>query len=320
MKRLTSKVIIAVMVLLMLTGCVPKNKNVVVTSYPVQYLMERLAGNRVNIQRLDSGSIPQRAQISTDYKKIIAEGNTIFYINELQPYWQIYLDEIQNSDMQMIDLAERSVLYPFMRYTYVSVDGKTHAIETEYYDSTSFETVDKYDRDPFLWMDPLAMTSMARTIKDWLVETYPDEAAIFNKRFDELEVELTMLQAEYQVLAENPNLIKMVTMTPSFGNWQKSFGIGVYPVSLSKYGVLPDNEMLNDVRARIQQDDVKYIVYEEGLSEEYIKLFNQLKTEFDLIPINLSNVYNLTEADIESNYDYIAKMKLNLEVLETLGK
>ncbi|MCG4436124.1 zinc ABC transporter substrate-binding protein [Erysipelothrix rhusiopathiae] len=320
MKRLMSKLLVLVIILGTLSGCVPRSRNVIVTNYPIQFLVERLAGERVNVQRIDSGLIPQQATVKEDFQEIIKKADTIFYINELQPYWQLYLDDLQNSKLQMIDLSERSMLYPFKRYTNVVVDGQSHAIESEYYESDAFAAVDQYDKDPFLWMDPLAMTSMARTIKDWLVQTYPDEEAYFTEQFERLEVELTGLQAQYQLLRDSEKGIKFVSMTPSFGNWQKSYNIGVYPATLSKYGVLPDEDMLNAIRARIAKDGVQFIAYEENMPEEYVKLFNQLKTEFNLTQIELSNLYNLSDKDIEANYDYIAKMRLNLETLETIAK
>ncbi|WZU02972.1 hypothetical protein MGH68_09160 [Erysipelothrix sp. D19-032] len=43
MKRLIKSTLVVVMLTLMLTGRVPKNKNVVVTSYPLEYLVTTLA-------------------------------------------------------------------------------------------------------------------------------------------------------------------------------------------------------------------------------------------------------------------------------------
>ncbi|QIK70211.1 zinc ABC transporter substrate-binding protein [Erysipelothrix sp. HDW6C] len=322
MKRFVTSIMAVTVLLLTLTGCVPKNKNVVVTSYPVEYLVRALAGDRVNIERLDVGANPQTSTVRDDYADVLANADVVFYINELQPYWELYRDELSDSkrSIELFDLAERSSLYTFNRYTTVEVDGSKHTLESPYYDTANFKSVDTYEKDPFLWMDPGAMTSMGRSIKDWLIEKYPDDAQQFEDRFAALEVELTNLQADYQKIRSNGKEYKIVTMTPSFGNWQRSFGIAVYPVSLSKYGVLPNEAMLNDIRTRIQQDGVKFIAYEEGMSEDQIKLYNQLKTELKLQEIKLSNLYTLSDKDVEEQFDYIIKMYQNLEALESMHR
>ncbi len=150
------------------------------------------------------------------------------------------------------------------------------------------------------------------------MSNYPDEASIFQERYSQLEIELTNLQADYQNLRNYTGRILFVSVTPSFGNWQRSFNLEVYPLTLSKYGVLPNEALLNDVRARISSDNVGYIAFEPGLSNEQIQLYNQIKVEFDLQEIKLKNLFTLTEEDAEINADYLSIMYENLETLESM--
>lgn len=318
MKRKITKISLLTILLLVASACVPRTRNVVVTNYPNQFLMERLAGNRVNIERLDSGNIPQLATIHNDYEAIIKRADVLFYINELQPYWELYKDDITEAKVQMIDLSERSAMYPFSRYTNVSVTEVPHYIDTPYYDGLT--TPDVYNMDPFLWMDPLNMTSMARTMVDWLVSVYPDDAALFEENFDQLEIELVRLQAELQLLQSQNVPVRFVTMSPSFGNWQKSYDVGVYPLVMSKYGVLPNEDELTIIRDRIMNDNVQFIAYEEGMPQDWIDLFNRIRLELDLTRIDLNNGFTLSANDLESNNDYITKMYQNLETLEAAAQ
>lgn len=319
MKRKLLSVLVLACSLVTLTACVPKEKTVIVTSYPMEYLFKVLAGERVHVERLYTGSNPQTAQVREDYEEVIKKAESIFYIDELQPYWEVYNDVIaQNTSLEKVNLADRSSLYNFNRFSTITVDGNQHVVESAYYESSVFDAIDKYDKDPFLWMDPLAMTSMARTIKDWLINNYPDESNLFEERFSDLEVQLINLQADYQKLRKNYGAYKVVTMNPSFGNWQRSFGVSVYPVTLSKYGSLPDTEQLNAIRSRIIADDVKFIAFEQGMSEEETMLYNQLKTELKLTEIPLNSLFDLTSEEISSNMDYITEMYNNLEALESM--
>lgn len=318
MKRSIIKIMVLFLLMTLVSACVPRTRNVVVTNYPSEFLMERLAGNRVNVVRLDTGNIPQLASVQDEYETIIKKADVLFYISELQPYWELYKDDITNAKTQMIDLAERSSLYPFNRFTNVGVNGQMHFIETPFYDD--LVTADMYTMDPFLWMDPLSMTSMARTMMDWLISVYPDDESLFLENFNELEIELVRLEADLQLLQTTGVPIRIVTMSPSFGNWQKSYGIGIYPVVMSKFGVLPNEAELDVIRARIINDDVQYIAYEEGMNQDYIDLFNRIKIELDLTQIDLNNGFTLSELDLESNNDYITKMYQNLETLEAASQ
>lgn len=320
MKQKILKLLLIALLSTTLVACVPSDKKVVVTSYPVEFLVRTLAGERVQVERLYEGSVPQTAVIRSDYEKVLKDADAIFYINELQPYWEVYEKEINNeaNNLEFIDLAERSVLYDFARYTTIRVDDEQHVVESSYYSPEAMANVDMYDKDPFLWMDPLAMTSMARTIKDWLVKNYPDEASIYEERYSQLEINLTHLQADYQNLRNHSGQILFATLTPSFGNWQRSFNLEVYPLSISKYGVLPNETLLNDIRDRLSSDTVGYIALESGLSPEQLQLYNQIKVEFDLQEIKLKNLFTLTEEDVELNADYFTIMYENLETLESM--
>ncbi|HLV50248.1 MAG TPA: zinc ABC transporter substrate-binding protein [Erysipelothrix sp.] len=320
MRRFFSKIILSIMTLTLLTGCIQGSLNVVVTNYPLEFLVKRIAGDRVNVVRLDEGTVAQRAQINSDYETILEQANVIFYINEAQPYFELYETELREAKAEMVDLSQYSKLYDFKRYQNIVVSGQVTSFESAYYDSALLDNVDMYSSDPILWIDPIAMTSMGRSVLDYLVTKYPDQATYFKDNFETLEIELVRLYADYQKLRDVDAQISFVTITPTFGNWQKSYGINIYPIALSKYGVLPDEALLNVYRNRIDEDGVEYIAYESNLPDDYVRLYNQIKTELDLTQINLHNLYTLSSEDIDNNEDYISLMYRNLETLMALGE
>ena len=107
-------------------------------------------------------------------------------------------------------------------------------------------------------------------------------------------------------------------MTASFGNWQKTYGFEVYPVILSKYGVLPNETQLAAIKQRIIDDNVKYIVYEPNMTEDMIALFDELQEELGLTRVELSNLSSLTDEELNSGKDYLSIMYENLQVLELM--
>ena len=101
-----------------------------------------------------------------------------------------------------------------------------------------------YEKDVILWIDPISMMSMAKTIAETLSSLYPEYKKDFMARYDELEIELAILDTEFQNVKLSGKEVSFVSITPSFGNWQKSYGFSIYPVVLSKYGALPSDEQL----------------------------------------------------------------------------
>jgi ABC-type Zn uptake system ZnuABC Zn-binding protein ZnuA len=270
----------------------------------------------------DQTTIVQRSQIRSDYQNILSKYAILFHIGDLEPYISVYSDEISASGIVRNDLSVLNAVYEFKRYTQVITDGVVSYVESPYYKGEEFNSVDMNKLDLYLWNDPIAMLSMAKDIYSYLVRTYPENENIYTENLNKLEADLINLDAQYQMLAtslvNNNQTIRFVSMTASFGNWQKTYGFQVYPVILSRYGVLPDEKQLEIIKNRIIQDDVRYIVYEPNMSEDMIELFDRLESELLLTRVELSNLSSLTEAEIAEGRDYLSLMYENLSVLETM--
>lgn len=309
----------AVLFISLLSGCRPSSPDIAVTSYPVEYLVKQIGGDYVNVTNISNDMLIQRSTIKENYESILDDADVLFYIGGLEPYMELYLDDIRSSRIKMIDLSSISALNQFKRYTSTNLDGKVVTAETSWYDGDLFKGIDMYDKDPMLWIDPISMSSMGSSICTWLSDKYPEYAKIFTQNFDSLMNELARLDADYQSIKDEGLQISFVSITPSFGNWQKSYGIKVYPVCLSKYGALPSNAQLNAIKARIQNDGVRYIVKEPNLPEDMLALHDQLVSELGLISVDLSNISSLSEAEKQSGVDYRSIMYQNLKVLEGMA-
>lgn len=311
---------VLLMVTLVLGGCKPSKPTIAVTSYPVEYLVKQIGADYVTVQNISDSSLIQRAQIVPNYEEILNDSDVLFYIGGLEPYMELYLDDIRSSKIKMIDLSAISALNQFKRYTSTNLDGKVVTAETSWYEGDAFKDIDLYDKDPILWIDPIAMSSMGSTICDWLSDKYPEYAKVFKKNFAVLENDLARLDADYKELKDQNMEISFVSLTPNFRNWQKSYGIKVYPVSLSKYGALPSEAQLQIIKNRIQTDGVRYIVKEQNLPDDMLQLHDQLVDELGLISVELSNLSALSEEEIESGVDYRSVMYQNLKVLEDMSE
>ncbi len=311
--------LVSVLALFLVSGCEEKNPSIATTVYPVQYLVERIGGDDVTVSNITENTMIQRAQIKSGFQDILKNSDALFYIGGLEPYMDLYVDDIRDTGVDMVDLATKSAIYKFERYTSTTIDGITAGTEGPYYEGEEFANLDTYDADPMLWMDPVAMTSMASDIRDYLVQKYPQYKDIFDENYDALELDLARLEADFQAIPDGKMNISFVSMTPSFGNWQKSYGIKVYPVTLSKYGALPTSDQLAAIKKRIKSDHVRYIAIEQNLSEDMEKLQQQLIDELALIPVNLNNLSSISSEDKKASKDYLTIMYDNLKALESIA-
>ncbi len=320
MKRFL-KIILAVFILTAsLAGCETKKATITTTVYPVRYIVQRLAEGKVDIEYVSSDDFIQRATLVRGSNSILERTSLFIYIGELEPYMDIYQNDIYGYDFSIINLASLSAIDKFKRYTTTTTpSGVSVVTESEYYDSPLFANVDTYNKDPFIWLDPIAASSIASTIKDWLVQRYPEDSLLYENNFKNLQAELVRMDAEYQSLKSLTD-IKIVTVGATFGNWQKTYGINVYPLVLSKYGALPTEAQLKFIEAQIKEQKIKYIAFDETLPEDMKELYAKVKEDLKLEEIKLSSLSKLSESDMEKNKDYMTIMYENLKALEDAFK
>jgi len=284
--------------------------------------LNRIGGNKISTVSIQSDSLVQIASINEDYEETLKDSMVLFHIGGLEPYIDLYEEEIKETEVDVQDLSTLNALYEYKRYTPVIVNGKINYVEGRYYDNDIFDEIDTYDLDPFIWLSPIGMYSMAKDIKEYLSDNYFEQSEYFNENYEKLADELITLDAAYnalslQLVAQNKT-IKFVSMTGSFGCWQKDYGFQVYPVCLSKYSALPSDSQIEIIKQKIKDDNVKYIAYEPNMSDEMINLFNQIEEELGLKRVTLYNISSLTSSQVESGKDYMSLMYENLSILQNM--
>ena len=317
MKKLL-KCLCLILIINMMSGCGIREAKICATNYPVYYLINRIGQNYVKACNLSNNDLIQVTGVSSTFERDLEDADVVFTVNTLEPYYKVYEDDFNRYHSKLVDLAHTSAIYKFNRYTSTSVDGHQVVVESKYYEGDQFNKIDMYEKDVILWMDPISMMSMAKTIATTLSNLYPEYKKDFMARYNEIEIDLAILDTEFRNIELSGKEISFVSMTPSFGNWQKSYGFSVYPVILSKYGALPSEEQLNLIIERIQNDNVRYIALEENLTDEMKALYDRVKNECNLTEIKLNNISSISEQSMNNNKNYMTLMYENLSQLEAL--
>lgn len=320
--RFIRRLLTLLLVCILFTGCTSAKHYVSYTVYPIGYLLNRIGGNKIEKTSIQSNTLAQVASINDDYQEILNDSMVLFHIGDLEPYIDLYTEEIKETEVPVVDLSTLNALYEYKRYTPVMVDGKVNFVEGPYYEGEVFDEIDTYDLDPYIWLSPIGMYSMAKDVKDYLSDNYFEQSEYFNENYEKLADELIALDAAYNSLSlqliNSNQSIKFVSMSGSFGCWQKDYGFQVYPVCLSKFGALPSEAQLAIIKQKIVDDKVKYIAYEPNMTDDMISLFEQLEEELGLKRVTLYNISSLTPAQLESGKDYMSLMYENLSILQNM--
>lgn len=309
--------------MLVMCACSSPKQYISYTMYPIGYLLNRIGGDRIQTISIQDNSMIQRANINPEFESILQDSFVLFHIGNIEPYFDIHEEEIIATGVETDDLSVLNALYDFKRFNLVYVDGKQNFVESSYYEGDIFDNIDTYDLDLNIWLSPTGMRSMAIDVKDYLTSNYVEQSSYFEENFNTLYDELIVLDAAYNSLAlklnsENKTL-KFVSMTPSFGCWQKDYGFQVYPVCMSRYGTLPTKDELQIIMDRIKNDGVKFIAYEPNIPSDMLDLMEYIEDELDLKRINLNNISSLSQSQIDANKDYLALMYENLSTLESIA-
>lgn len=299
-----------------LTGCKLSMLQIGVSIYPIEYLVKRIAKDKVNVVMLSQGETITQATAVDNFKTTLEKLDVFFQMGQLEPFISVHLDDIQKSNVKVVDLVGTSAVYAFKRYTKSIVGNTEVSVTGPYYEGSVFNTIDMYESDPNLWLDPITMTSMASTIKKWLISAYPEEKTFFETNYSALEVELANMDANYQTIRDKQ--ISFVSITPSFGNWQKAYGMKVYPVVLSRYGGLPTAAQLAVIKAKIKDENVQYIIKDPLMSADMLALYETIKSDLGLDEIKIHSLAFLSQSDIEAKRDYMTIMYDNLAVLKSI--
>lgn len=296
-----------------------KRTRIAYTVYPIGYIINRLSGTSIPFQSIESSSYDavMNTKITKDYESILSRSQVLFHLGYLEPYYSVYEKKMEQTGVKMVDLSSGSAIYDYGRYQ--KKEGTDLYETVPYYTDSCFEMTDAIKKDLYLWLDPIAMLSMSKEICDWLITQYPLNRTMYEANYTALENDLIALDAQFQSLTQEKE-VSVVTITNSFGCWQKEYGIKVYPVIQSRYGVLPDEEQILAIENRIMEDQVQYIAFESNMNDEMTAVFNRLQQDCNLTRIELSNISDLSENEELEGKDYLSLMYQNLSVLKTIAE
>ena len=268
--------------------------------YPLQYVAERVGGDRVDVRNLTTvGQEPHDLEPSIDETSAIASADLVVHEQGFQPA----LDEAiaQNATGTVLDAADVVDLLPFDEEH--SHEGEEHA-EEEGHDHEG-------ELDPHFWLDPTLLAEVTTSVADDLAEIDPDHADEYAANAAALTDDLTDLDTAFSTGLAQCARDTIVVSHDAFGYLGDRYDLQVEGVA----GLSPDAEPTPAVLADLQE-----LIRTEGITTVFSErlaspaLTRSLASDAGVTTEILDPLEGLS--DQTANEDYLSLMERNLQVLQ----
>jgi len=206
---------------------------VTVSHYPVQFLVEQVGGDLVEVQSLTSqGTEPHDVELSPQQIGEVQASKAVFYVGGFQPAVDEAVNEAQGD---VVDLSEGLALR--------DQDGVP---------------------DPHVWLSPVLMQEMAGLVADTLAQQDPDNADTYQSNAQALQEQLAALNTEWTDATTTCDVRTMVVSHEAFGYLADQYGFDQKGISGLSPETEPSAAAIADL-TRFVQDNGVTTVYTEAL-------------------------------------------------------
>ncbi|TVY11467.1 metal ABC transporter substrate-binding protein [Paenibacillus cremeus] len=166
--------------------------------------------------------------------------------------------------------------------------------------------------DPHIWLSPVNAKKIAQNIKDALVKADAANQADYEANFKRFADQLDQLDAKYKSQLAQTSKKQIVVTHQSFGYLAKQYGLTQMPIMGLSPDAEPTSKDMKDIMQFIKTNNVKYIFFEELVSD---KLAKTLAKDAGVETLVLNPLEGLTEEQVSKGADYLSVMDNNLNNL-----
>ena len=316
----TLLVVLSIILFMTLTGCKDNEEHdnvIYVTVYPMQYLVEEIAGDTVLVKRVP-GSTVHSESIDWSAKEIIdmINADLLFYVNAgVDTYIPDNADStFSDGPVELIDVSQ------YITYNRVCYSHDHTHLKPE--DNPILDCDENaLSDDPHFWLDPVRMQQAAELVRDKLIVAYPENSELYENRYTVIVAALEKLDDDYQEMADE-SLKPIITTAMLFTYWHDRYDIEIMSIVTSPHSSesIPSDliEFVNEALHHF----VHHILFEKNTNspagDQVLEALQEVDEE--ATALYLHGLGNLTNEEIENGYTYMSIMYDNLEVLKEATK
>lgn len=321
MRKIYLLLTIAVMTIT-LTGCnngTQEDINVVyLTVYPMQFLVEEIAGDTVEVN-LVPGATAHGESVEWSAKEIIemADADLLFYVNGgADSYITARESLFDGENVMLVDMSQH------IDYNQICL-SHDHDDEEDAHEEEETEICDENSLtpDPHFWLDPVRMLQAAEFVKDKLIATFPDNQELYNNNFTVLQATLTQLDQDFELMGSQAR-IPIMTTVRLFTYWELRYEIEIVSITNDIHSEESNPGTIIEYVNYAAANDISYVLFEKNAnSPTGDALLADLQViDPEATSLELHGLGQITLDEEENGATYITIMYDNLEVLNTTTK
>lgn len=267
---------------------------VFVSVTPQKYLLEKIAGDTVQIEVLvQPGHNPHSYDPTARQMARLAKAGLLMTTGV--PFEQVWLPRIRrlNPEMAIINtlkgIVEQKPGYPGHKEDHGhdqpdevahdehSHEAHDHAKEDEahshaYKDEESgheehdHEGHDHNGDDPHVWMDPIKASAQARIMANALKAAKPEHAAIYEQNYQQLATEFKALDHEIHEALEDYEGRTFMVFHPAWGHFAARYHLE--QVAIEYQGKSPSARQLVSLSEKAKAEQIKVILVQEQFNQK----------------------------------------------------
>lgn len=275
--------------------------DIVTTFYPVYEFTKQVVGEEANVDLLiEAGTEVHDFEPSAKDIATIQEADAFIYENENMETWvPDVLKSVDKKKVNVVKATEGMLLLP---------GGEEHDHEHEH-----GEEGHHHEFDPHVWLSPSRSIRLVETIRDELVEKYPEKKDVFEKNAMAYIEKLEALDKDYTATLGAAKQKYFVTQHTAFAYLALDYGLKQVSITGVSADEDPTPARLAELTDYIKTYGIKYIYFEENASKSVAEtLAKEAGVELDV----LNPLESLTDKAMKEGEDYISVMEGNLKALE----
>lgn len=297
---------------------------VVASFYPMQFLAERIGGDRVTVSTLTKPGVePHDLELKPRQAAQLEKAGYILYLKGVQPAVDSAIEKTpvkHKTDAAKLTESELPATAPHQEEDghghtegHSEGDGHDHGTESDAPAGDDHgHDHGKGGGDPHVWLDPVKYAEIAAGVGTALGKADPDNAAVYKKNADTLVAELKALDASFEQGLKNTTTRTFITTHSAFGHLAGRYGLIQEGIAGIDPEAEPSPARIKELRKVATADKVTTVFFETLASDRTAKT---LAGDAGLRTDVLDPLEGIT--DKSKGRDYFAVMNANLTALKT---
>ncbi|MDF2719157.1 MAG: transporter substrate-binding protein [Paenibacillus sp.] len=319
MVRLSVYLIVMLVLAAVMTGCGSKSNvtitdgkvNVVTTFYTLYDFASRIGGDKANVINLVPAGVEPHdwSPKSRDLKNMSKAQLFVYNGAGFEGWVHDFLDSLKkDSGVSAIEASQGIELLHGAAHE----DDHGHDEQKSKGKDEHRHEEDDSDVDPHVWVSPKSALKMAENIKNGLVQADAANKSYYEANYETLRKQLSDLDAKFtQSLAKAPKK-EIVVSHQAFGYLCRDYGLTQMPIMGLSADSEPTAQDLKEINKFVKENQVKYIFFEELVSDRMAKT---LAKDAGIETLVLNPLEGLTQEQAKAGDNYVTVMENNLQNL-----